>query len=87
MEALAKKNDLLVVFSTSGNSANCIHAARAMKEAGGRTLGLLGKGGGKLAVLCDLALVIDSPTTSHVQEAHQVVLHLLLEAVDAAFTG
>ena len=85
MEALARKGDLLIVFTTSGNSANCIAAAKAMKKAGGKVVGLVGKGGGKIRPLCDMALVIDSPTTSHIQEAHQVVVHLLLEAVDSAF--
>jgi D-sedoheptulose 7-phosphate isomerase len=86
VEALARKDDLLVLFTTSGNSANCIQAARAMKKAGGKTIGLLGKNGGKIKKLCDLPLVIDSQTTSHIQEAHQVVLHLILEAVDANFS-
>lgn len=85
VEAFARKNDLLVLFTTSGNSANCIAAAKAMKKAGGKTIGLLGKNGGKIKKLCDLPLVIDSQKTSHIQETHQVVLHLLLEAVDANF--
>lgn len=86
VEAYAQKNDLLLMFTTSGNSTNCIRAAHAMKKAGGKIVGLLGKGGGKAKSLCDLALVIDSKHTNHIQEAHQVVLHLLLEAIDAEFT-
>ena len=43
---------------------------------------ITGKGGGKCKPLCDLALVVDSNKTNHIQEAHQVVLHLILEAVD-----
>jgi D-sedoheptulose 7-phosphate isomerase len=85
VEAFAKKNDLLILFSTSGNSKNCLRAAHAMKKAGGKTIGLLGKGGGKAKPLCDLALVVDSHNTAHIQEAHQVVLHLLLEAIDAEY--
>jgi D-sedoheptulose 7-phosphate isomerase len=85
VEALGRKGDTLVVFTTSGNSANCVAAARAMKKAGGKTVGLLGKNGGRVKGLCDIPLVIDSQVTSHIQEAHQVVLHLLLEAVDASF--
>jgi D-sedoheptulose 7-phosphate isomerase len=85
VEAYAQKNDLLIMFTTSGNSTNCIRAANAMKSAGGKIVGLLGKGGGKAKSLCDLALVINSKHTNHIQEAHQVVLHLLLEAIDAEF--
>jgi D-sedoheptulose 7-phosphate isomerase len=82
VEALARKGDLLIMFTTSGNSVNCIRAAKVMKKAGGKVIGLLGKGGGKVKPLCDIALVVDSDTTNHIQEAHQVVMHLILEAID-----
>jgi D-sedoheptulose 7-phosphate isomerase len=85
IEAFAKKGDVLVMFTTSGNSLNCLRAAKAMKKAGGTVIGLLGKTGGKAKALCDVALVIDSGHTNHIQEAHQVVLHLILEAIDAEF--
>lgn len=85
VEAFAKKGDVLVMFTTSGNSENCIRAAKAMKERGGKVIGLLGKGGGKVKPMCDMALVVDSQATNHIQEAHQVVLHLILEAIDAEF--
>jgi len=75
----------LVMFTTSGNSVNCLRAAKAMKKAGGAVIGLLGKGGGKVKSLCDLALVVDSTQTNHIQEAHQVVMHLILEAIDAQY--
>jgi D-sedoheptulose 7-phosphate isomerase len=85
IEAFAQKGDVLLMFTTSGNSMNCIRAAKAMKKAGGKVVGLLGKGGGKCKPLCDVALVVDSDRTNHIQEAHQVVLHLILEAIDAHF--
>lgn len=85
VEAFGRNGDLLVIFTTSGNSENCLRAAKAMKKAGGKVIGLLGKGGGKAKAACDVALVVDSDTTNHIQEAHQVVLHLVLEAVDAAW--
>ena len=82
IEAFAKKGDTLLIFSTSGNSVNCIRAAHAMKKAGGTIIGLLGKSGGKVRPLCDLSLVVQSPHTNHIQEAHQVLLHLILESID-----
>ena len=85
VEAFAKKGDLLIMFTTSGNSVNCLRAAKAMKKAGGGVIGLLGKGGGKVKPLCDIALVVDSQMTNHIQEAHQVVMHLILEAIDKEF--
>jgi D-sedoheptulose 7-phosphate isomerase len=85
IEAYARRGDTLVMFTTSGNSVNCLRAARAMKTAGGRVIGLLGKGGGKVKRLCDLALVVESRETNHIQEAHQVLMHLILEAIDAEY--
>ena len=81
VEALARKGDLLVLFSTSGNSENLLRAATAMRQAGGTVVGLLGKGGGKAAGLCDLTLIVPD-TTAHIQEAHQVLLHIMLEHVE-----
>lgn len=85
IEAFAKKGDLLIMFTTSGNSINCLRAAKAMKKAGGKVVGLLGKTGGKAKPLCDLALVVKSDHTNHIQEAHQVILHLILESIDAVY--
>lgn len=87
VEALGQSGDVLVLFTTSGNSENCIRAAAAMKKIGGTVIGLLGKGGGKIAPLCDIALVVDSDVTNFIQEAHQVVVHLILEQVDAVFAA
>jgi len=85
VEAFAKKGDVLIMFTTSGNSVNCIRAAKAMKAAGGKVIGILGKGGGKCKPLCDVALVVASEQTNHIQEAHQVVMHLVLESIDAVY--
>lgn len=86
VEAFAKPEDALVVFTTSGNSANVLKALQAMRDSSGTTIGLLGRDGGKALPLCDIALVVPGPA-SHVQEAHQVILHLILEAVDAVYAA
>lgn len=82
VEALARPGDALVAFSTSGSSRNVELALAAARERGARTIGLLGKGGGRCLPLCDLSLVVDASETELIQEAHQVVLHLILEAVE-----
>lgn len=86
LEALGHEGDLLVVFSTSGNSPNVLAVLETARQRAITTIGLLGSGGGKARLLCDLALVVDSDRTEHIQEAHQVVLHLILESVEAALT-
>jgi D-sedoheptulose 7-phosphate isomerase len=82
VEAFAQSGDVLVVFSSSGNSENLIQACQVMRQRGGKTVGLLGKGGGKNLALCDQALVINSQRTAAIQEAHEVVLHLILEYLE-----
>lgn len=83
--ALGQAGDVLVVFSTSGNSANLILAVEAAQEAGMKVVNLLGRGGGALAGRGDVSIVVKSNSTAHVQEAHQVVLHLLLERIEEEF--
>jgi D-sedoheptulose 7-phosphate isomerase len=81
VEGLAQKGDVLVIFSTSGNSENLLRACTAMRQTGGVVIGLLGKGGGKSAPLCDLSLIVQD-STAHIQEAHQVLLHIILEQIE-----
>jgi len=83
--ALGQAGDVLVVFSTSGNSANLILAVEAAQEAGMKVVNLLGRGGGALAGRGDVSIVVKSNSTAHVQEAHQVILHLLLERIEEEF--
>ncbi len=82
VEAFAQSGDVLVVFSSSGNSENLIRASQIMRQRGGKVIGLLGKGGGKNLAHCDQALVINSSRTAAIQEAHEVVLHLILEYLE-----
>lgn len=82
VEALAQSGDVLVVFSSSGNSENLIRACKIMRKRGGKTIGVLGKGGGKNLAHCDQVLVINSQRCAAIQEAHDVVLHLILEYVE-----
>lgn len=84
LRAFARRGDVLVAFSTSGKSVNVLRALEAARQLHITTIGLLGKGGGPCAALCDHALIVDSDDTAHIQEAHQVVVHLLLEAVESA---
>jgi len=82
VEALLGPDDALVVFSTSGRSPNLLAALDAARDRGALTVGLLGRDGGPAAGRCDRALVIPGPDGAHVQEAHQVVLHLLCEMLE-----
>jgi D-sedoheptulose 7-phosphate isomerase len=82
VEAMARPGDVLVAISTSGNSANVVAAVEAANERGAVTLGLLGRGGGRLAALCTDALVVPAGETERIQEAHITLIHLLCELVE-----
>jgi len=85
VEALANEGDLLIGISTSGNSENILSAFARAKEIGCQTLGMSGKGGGKMNEICDLNLVIPSDDTPRIQEMHILIGHILCQAVDDAF--
>ncbi len=85
VEALGRPGDLFIGISTSGNSPNIIKAVESAKELGLRTLGLLGRDGGKLKGLVDDALVVPSTVTARIQEVHQMIYHFWCEALDAHF--
>ena len=77
VHALLKPGDLFVGFSTSGNSPNLNAAFGAARAMGVTTAGLLGRDGGAAKDLCDHHVIVDVPDSGHIQEAHQVVLHIL----------
>jgi D-sedoheptulose 7-phosphate isomerase len=83
-EGLGRPGDLLVCFSTSGNSPNIIAALRAARARGVGSIALLGKDGGAARTLADLALVVPATDTARIQEAHLQVLHYICEVVEVA---
>lgn len=84
VEALGHAGDVLMLLSTSGNSANLIEAAKSAKAIGVRVVGFLGKGGGMVAPLCDLSLVFPGKTSDRIQELQMLTLHALIEGVEKA---
>lgn len=87
IEALGRAGDVLLVLSTSGNSPNCLAAARTARINGLRCHGLLGRDGGALMDLLDSALVAPSDDTPRIQELHGLFIHLLCELVESAMTA
>lgn len=80
--ALGRAGDCLLAISTSGNSRNVIRATEVARAAGIRTVGLLGRDGGKLLGLCDAAIVVPSATTARIQEAHIFIGHVLCGMIE-----
>lgn len=78
--------DVLLVLSTSGDSANLVEALKAARSRGALTVGLLGAPGA-CRPLCDHAVTVPAADSAHVQEAHQVAIHLLCELIDSSLAG
>ncbi len=82
LEGLARKGDALIGLSTSGNSKNLIVAFEKAKTLGVYTIALLGKGGGPLKDVADLAIVVPGTTSDRIQEIHMTMLHTVIEIVE-----
>ncbi len=85
VEALARKGDLLIGISTSGNSENVLLALEAARRLECMTLGLSGRNGGRMNEHCDLNLIVPSDDTARIQEMHIMIGHLLCQQVDETF--
>lgn len=77
-----RPGDLLFAISTSGNSANIVHAARIARVLDMKVVSLTGQGGGELAGLSDVLLAVPSDITYQIQELHLPVYHALCLALE-----
>lgn len=84
LQAKARKGDILIVLSTSGNSLNIINAVYQAREMGLFVIGLTGSTGGKIAQLCDILLNIPSDDTPRIQEAHIMIGHIICEGIETS---
>jgi D-sedoheptulose 7-phosphate isomerase len=82
IEAFGNSGDLLLAISTSGNSENTVLALKQAKNSGMKAIGLLGRDGGLMATLCDLAIIVPSDNTQRIQETHNLIAHILCELVE-----
>lgn len=87
VNAYGQAGDVLVVFSTSGNSKNCIYATICAKAKGLKVITLTGGTGGKLAPMSDAAIVVPAKETYQVQEFHLPVYHALCAMLEEEFFG
>lgn len=87
VEALAVAGDIVVGISTSGNSPNVRQALKLAREKGCRTVGLLGKDGGSIKEVCDLALIVPTNDTPRVQEGHITIIHIVCDLLEKALFG
>ena len=82
VEALGEAGDVLVLFTSSGNSPNLVLALEAAKARGVKTVLLAGRGGGRLAGMADAEWIVPSQSGARAQELHSWALHVVLEVVE-----
>ena len=82
LEALGKKEDILIVISTSGNSKNIINVLKKAKKLNIFSIGFLGSFGGLAKKNCDLPLIVKSTNTARIQESHIFLGHYIFEKVE-----
>lgn len=83
LQASAKKGDVLIGISTSGNSANILKSIEIAKEIGVRTIAMTGETGGKMADCCDILINVPSKCTPRIQESHIMIGHIICEIIEA----
>jgi D-sedoheptulose 7-phosphate isomerase len=87
VQALGRRDDVLVALTTSGRSPNVLAAVGAARAAGLRVVGLTGASGGELVGACDVLLRAPSDVTAQVQEIHGALIHAMCAIVDDALAS
>lgn len=87
VEALAKKGDILLGISTSGNSENVIKAFKKGAELKTFNISMTGKDGGKLKVMSNLNINSNSRDTPRIQECHVLAYHIICDLIERRMFG
>jgi D-sedoheptulose 7-phosphate isomerase len=78
--------DLLICLTTSGKSKNVERALQEAKARQLKTITFLGRDGGSTMGMADVDLLVRGDSTARIQEAHQLLLHVLCEIIEARLT-
>ena len=82
LSGMGQEGDLFIGISTSGNSQNLVKAFEVAKQKGITSVALVGKDGGEMAKLADIALVVPSNQTPRIQESHILIGHILCDIIE-----
>ena len=81
IRTMAKKKDVVLGISASGNSPNVLNGLKAAREAGALTVVFTGFEGGKAIDLADVTLVVPSGDVQHIEDCHLMLAHLFMQAM------
>jgi phosphoheptose isomerase len=84
--AFGLPGDLLICLTTSGKSRNVERALQEAKARKLKTIAFLGRDGGSTIGMADVDLLVRGDLTARIQEAHQLLLHVLCETVESRLT-
>src|SRR5436190_720502 len=85
--AFGLPGDLLICLTTSGKSRNVERALQEAKARKLKTIVFLGRDGGSTIGMADVELLVHGDSTARIQEAHQLLLHVLCETIESRLKG
>jgi D-sedoheptulose 7-phosphate isomerase len=83
LSGLGKKDDILIVISTSGNSKNILNVLKQARKMKINSISFLGNKGGKVKKFCKNNIIVESNNTARIQEAHICIGHVLMDIIEA----
>lgn len=84
---ISKPGDVVLLFSTSGNSSNILHALRICLALDLKTIGMTGNTGGKMLTMCNVLIKSNFTETYRVQEEHIIIYHALARMLEIEIFG
>ena len=87
LEGMGAEGDIFFGISTSGNSQNIVNAFESAKAKGITTVALVGRDGGKMAQMADIAIIVPSNATPRIQESHILIGHIICDVIEKELFG
>lgn len=87
LEGMGQTGDIFFGISTSGTSQNIINAFEVAKQKGIKTIALVGRDGGVMAKMADIALIVPSDSTPRIQESHILIGHIICDIIEKEIFG
>ena len=84
--AIGVPGDVLICLTTSGRSKNVVRGLQEAKARQIKTIVFLGRDGGSTIGIADVDLLVKNNSTARVQEAHQLLLHVLCEIIESSLS-
>jgi D-sedoheptulose 7-phosphate isomerase len=87
LEGMGAEGDIFFGISTSGNSQNIVNAFESAKAKGIMTIALVGRDGGKMGQMADIAIIVPSNATPRIQESHIMIGHIICDVIEKELFG